>query len=145
MTLIRYNPLREIDSFQRQMNRLFDDVFLPSGKNDLAFNPSAELTETDDNYVLKLELPGMNIDDIDIQATKDSVSIIGERQDTHNHEEDGCRRTEFYYGKFQRVVPIPAAIKNTEVTAKYEDGLLILTLPKADEAKNEVVKVQLAK
>lgn len=146
MTLIRYNPLHELDSLQRQMNQLFDEVFLPSdGQNRQTINPVAELTETDDSYVLKLELPGMNIDDLDIQATKDSVSITGERQDTHNHETDGYRRTEFRYGKFQRVVPIPAGIQNTKVSAEYKDGILVLNLPKAEEAKNKVVKVLLNK
>lgn len=69
---------------------------------------------------------------------------MGERQDTRESEGDGFRRTEFRYGKFHRVIPIPGTIQNTEVKADYEDGILTLTLPKAEESKNKVVKVQLA-
>ena len=146
MSIIRYNPLREIDTLQRQMNQLFDEVFLPTERSGdrLAFNPMAELSENDEAYTLKVELPGINPEELEIQASKDSVSIMGERQDTRESEGDGFRRTEFRYGKFHRVVPIPGAIQNTEVKAEYEAGILTLTLPKAEESKNKVVKVQLA-
>ncbi len=146
MSLIRYNPLREIDTFQRQMNHLFDEVFLPTEPSGdrLAFSPVAELSENEDAYLLKVELPGIKPEELDIQASKDSVSIMGERQDTRETESDGFRRTEFRYGKFHRVIPIPGAIQNTAVKADYEAGILTLTLPKAEESKNKVVKVQLA-
>ncbi|AIE75260.1 MULTISPECIES: Hsp20/alpha crystallin family protein [unclassified Synechocystis] len=142
MSLILYNPLREMDSFQRQMNQLFDEVFVPTERH--GFSPKAELTETEEAYLLKLELPGISPDDLDIQATKDAVTISGDRQDTHSTEKDGVRRTEFRYGSFHRVIPVPGAIQNTEVTANYDAGILTLTLPKVEEAKNKVVKVQLS-
>jgi HSP20 family protein len=146
MSIIRYNPLREIDTLQRQMNQLFDEVFLPTERSGdrLAFSPMAELSENGEAYILKVELPGIKPEELEIQATKDSVSIMGERQDTRETESDGFRRTEFRYGKFHRVIPIPGAIENTEVKADYEAGILTLTLPKAEESKNKVVKVQLA-
>ncbi|MEB3160646.1 MAG: Hsp20/alpha crystallin family protein [Synechocystis sp.] len=146
MSIIRYNPLREIDTLQRQMNQLFDEVFLPTERSGdrLAFSPMAELTENDEAYVLKVELPGIKPEELDIQASKDSISIMGERQDTRESESDGFRRTEFRYGKFHRVIPIPGMIQNTDVKADYEAGILTLTLPKAEESKNKVVKVQLA-
>lgn len=145
MSLIRYNPLREIDTLQRQMNQLFDEVFLPTERSGdrLAFSPVAELLENDEAYTLKVELPGIKPEEIEIQASKDSVSITGERQDTRETESDGFRRTEFRYGKFHRIIPLPSAIQNTAVTADYEAGILKLTLPKAEESKNKVVKVQL--
>ncbi|MBE9174252.1 Hsp20/alpha crystallin family protein [Synechocystis salina LEGE 06155] len=142
MSLILYNPLREMDSFQRQMNQLFDEVFVPSDRQ--GFNPKAELTETEEAYLLKLELPGISPDNLDIQATRDAVTISGDRQDTHSTEKDGVRRTEFHYGSFHRVIPVPGAIQNTEVKANYDAGILTLTLPKVEEAKNKVVKVQLS-
>jgi len=146
MSLILYNPLREIDSFQRQMNQLFDEVFVPTERQGdrQVFSPKAELTETEEAYLLKLELPGISPDNLDIQATRDSVTISGDRQDTHSTEKDGVRRTEFRYGSFHRVIPVPGAIQNTEVTANYDAGILTLTLPKVEEAKNKVVKVQLS-
>ncbi|MBE9196259.1 Hsp20/alpha crystallin family protein [Synechocystis sp. LEGE 06083] len=142
MSLILYNPLREMDSFQRQMNQLFDEVFVPSERQE--FSPKAELTETEEAYVLKLELPGISPDNLDIQATRDAVTVSGDRQDTHSTEKDGVRRTEFHYGSFHRVIPVPGAIQNSEVKANYDAGILTLTLPKVEEAKNKVVKVQLS-
>lgn len=132
MSLILYNPLREIDSFQRQMNQLFDEVFVPTERhgNQTVYSPKAELTETNEAYVLKLELPGISPDNLDIQATRDAVTISGERQDTHTTEKDGIRRPEFSYGSFHRVIPVPSAIQNTDVKANYEAGILTLTLPK---------------
>ncbi len=145
MSLILYNPLREMDNFQQQMNQLFEEVFVPTDRHGdrQGFNPKAELTETEESYVLKLELPGMGPDNLDIQATRDAVTVSGDRQDTHSTEKDGVRRTEFRYGSFRRVIPMPGAIQNTEVKANYDAGILTLTLPKAEEAKNKVVKVQL--
>ena len=147
MSLIRYNPLREIDTLQRQMNQLFDEVFLPAERSGerLAFSPMAELSENEEAYVLKVELPGIKPEEVEVQASKDSVSIMGERQDTRETESNGFHRTEFRYGKFHRVIPIPGSIQNTEVKADYLDGILTLTLPKAEEAKHKVVKVPLAR
>ncbi|MDJ0577047.1 MAG: Hsp20/alpha crystallin family protein [Xenococcaceae cyanobacterium MO_234.B1] len=146
MALVRYNPWQEFSSLQRQLNRLFDDVMIPESWGDfgnLAKVPAAELTETDDALHLKLEVPGMEAKDLDIQVTADSVSISGERKSETKSEENGRTRSEFRYGKFSRVIPLPARIQNTNVTAEYKDGILNLTLPIAQEEKNKVVKVSL--
>lgn len=144
MNLIHYNPFRDLDTLQRRMNRLFDEALLPADNEvgRLAFAPVAELTETEEGYSLKLELPGIALEELDIQAARDSVSIAGERQSQHTETDQGVTRTEFRYGKFQRVIPLSAPIDNTAVSAEYKDGILTLTLPKAEEAKNKVVKVK---
>ncbi len=142
MAIIRYNPWREMNSLQRQLNRLFDDALTPSHWDDLGnFSkvPAAELTETDDALHLKLEVPGMSAKDLDIQVMADRVAIAGERKSEIKEK----TRSEFRYGKFQRVIPLPVRISHTNVTAEYKDGILNLTLPKAEEEKNKVVKVNL--
>ena len=146
MALVRYNPWSEINSLQRQFNRLFDDALTPANWDDfgnLAKVPAAELTEHDDALHLRLEVPGMEAEDLDIQVMADRVAISGERKSETKSEEDGRTRSEFRYGKFQRVIPLPARIQNTNVTADYKDGILNLTLPKSEEEKNKVVKVNL--
>ena len=146
MALVRYNPWSEINSLQRQLNRLFDDALTTNDWGDFGnFSkiPAAELTETDDALHLKLEVPGIEAKDLDIQVMADRVAISGERKSETKSEEDGRTRSEFRYGKFQRVIPLPARIQNTNVTADYKDGILNLTLPKAEEEKNKVVKVNL--
>ena len=146
MALVRYNPWQEMSSLQRQLNRLFDDAFTSESWGEwsnLSKVPAAELTETDDALLLKLEVPGMEAKDLDIQVTADSVSISGERKEETKSEEKGVTRSEFRYGKFSRVIPLPVKIQNTNVTAEYKDGILNLTLPLAQEEKNKVVKVSL--
>ncbi len=135
-----------MSSLQRQLNRLFDDAFTSESWGEwsnLSKVPAAELTETEDALHLKLEVPGMSAKDLDIQVTADSVSISGERKEETKSEEKGVTRSEFRYGKFSRVIPLPARIQNTNVTAEYKDGILNLTLPLAQEEKNKVVKVSL--
>ncbi|WP_413164461.1 Hsp20/alpha crystallin family protein [Capilliphycus salinus ALCB114379] len=145
MALMRWEPLREIDTLQREMNRLFEsftnDTSIEQTRG--SFVPSAEMHETPDAIHLKLEVPGMEAKDIDIQASAEAVSISGERKSEMKTEEKGTTRTEFRYGKFRRVIPLPVRIQNTNVTADYKDGILTLTLPKAEEEKNKVVKVSL--
>lgn len=145
MALMRWEPLREIDSLQREMNRLFDNFTNESSAEQTRGNfvPLAEMHETADAVRLKLEVPGMEAKDIDIQASAEAVAISGERKSEIKTEEKGTTRTEFRYGKFRRVIPLPARIQNTNVSADYKDGILTLTLPKAEEEKNKVVKVSL--
>ncbi|PLZ91043.1 Hsp20/alpha crystallin family protein [Fischerella thermalis] len=145
MALVRWEPFREIDTLQRQMNRLFDEL-MPTVRetaNGITFVPPAEMEETPDAIHLKLEVPGMDAKDLDVQVSADSVSIMGERKSETKTEEKGMTRTEFRYGKFQRLIPLPARVQNTNVQAEYKDGILKLTLPKAEEEKNKVVKVNL--
>ena len=92
---------------------------------------------------MKLEVPGVEAKDLDVQVTEDAVSIVGERKSQAKTEENGTTRSEFQYGKFQRVIPLPARIQNTKVQAEYKDGILNLTLPKTEQEKNKVVKVDL--
>ena len=142
MALVRYNPWYEMNSLQRQLNRLFDDALTTDSWGDfsnLSKVPAAELTETDDALLLKLEVPGMSAKDLDIQVMADRVAISGERKSEIKEK----TRSEFRYGKFSRVIPLPARIQNTNVTAEYKDGILNLTLPLAQEEKNKVVKVSL--
>jgi HSP20 family protein len=142
MALVRYNPWQEMNSLQRQLNRLFDDALTSENWGDfgnLSKIPAVELTETEDTLHLKLEVPGMEAKDLDVEVMADRVAITGERKSEINDK----TRTEFRYGKFSRVIPLPAHIQNTNVTADYKDGILNLTLPKAEEEKNKVVKVNL--
>ena len=145
MTLIRYSPLNTIDALHRQINRLFEDDSLLNWKetNDLFFVPSAEIQETGEAIHLKLEIPGMDAKDLDIQVTQEEVAITGERKEESTTEEKGYTRSEFRYGKFKRVIPLPSKVRNDAVEAEYKDGILRLVLPKAEEEKNKVVKVNL--
>ncbi|MEM7714144.1 MAG: Hsp20/alpha crystallin family protein [Cyanobacteria bacterium P01_A01_bin.68] len=134
MAIASYNPWAEMNTLQSQLERLFDDYQAPAFRS-----PAAELTETEDALYLRLELPGIEAKDVDIEVTAEAVKIIAERKT----EQKENTRSEFYYGKYQRVIPLKTRIQNTNVTAEYKDGILNLTLPKREEEKNKVVKVSL--
>ncbi len=145
MALVRWEPFREIETLQREMNRLFDDL-LPTTRetrDNITFVPLAEMEETGDAIHLKLEIPGMDAKDLNVEVSAEAVSISGERKSETKTEEKGVTRTEFRYGKFARVIPLSTRIQNDKVHAEYKNGILTLTLPKAEEEKNKVVKVNL--
>ncbi|MDV2995950.1 MAG: Spore protein SP21 [Chroococcidiopsis sp. SAG 2025] len=152
MALVRWEPFREFEmepfrefgSLQREMNRLFDSLSPRTGGNGgMAFVPAAELQETPEAIHLKLEVPGMEAKDLDVQVTAEAVAISGERKSETKTEEKGVTRSEFRYGSFRRVIPLPSRIQHENVQANYQNGVLTLTLPKAEEEKNKVVKVNI--
>lgn len=146
MALIRYSNNRELDTLQRQMNYLFDDIFpstLERNMKEYISGPSAEISETNEAVLLKLEIPGMKAEDLDIQVTKEVVYIKGERKQEIISEDKGITKSEFRYGKFEREIKLSSSVKNTDVTAEYKDGILHLTLPKAEDERNKVVKVNI--
>jgi len=145
MALIRWEPLREIDTLQRQMNRLFDNLMPTTGTENggVSFMPAAEMQETADAIHLKLEVPGLEAKDLDVQVTAEAVSINGERKSETKTEKNGVTRSEFRYGKFQRVIPLTSQIQKDKVQAEYKNGVLTVTLPKAESEKNKVIKVNI--
>lgn len=143
MPLVSYNPWKEMQSLQSQIDSIFNDMVTPAslGKGNFARIPAAELTETPDALHLKVELPGIQTDDLNIEVTAKTVTVSGDRQ-LAKSEAEGKTRSEFQYGKFHRVIALPVEVQNTEVKAEYKDGILHLTLPKVE---NKVVKVALGK
>jgi HSP20 family protein len=143
--LERLEPFREIETLQRQMNRLFDRLAPTDGgeRTGFAFVPAAEMEETDDTIHLKLEVPGLEAKDINVEVTPEEVSISGERKYETKTEEKGMSRTEFRYGRFQRIIPLPSLVQNDKVQAEYKDGILRLTLPKSETERQKVVKVNI--
>jgi HSP20 family protein len=109
----------------------------------LTFIPPAEIAETDSDLKLKVEIPGLDAKDLDVEVTPESVSISGERKSETTTEAEGLTRSEFRYGKFQRVIALPAVVDNEKVAAEYKDGILYLTIPKAESEKHKAVKVRL--
>ncbi|MGD1714567.1 Hsp20/alpha crystallin family protein [Dapis sp. BLCC M172] len=141
MAIVRFSPWREIDSLQKEMNRLFE-TFSDEEKV-VKFTPAAEMQETEDTIELKLEVPGLEAKDLDVQVTAEAVAIKGERRQESKTEANGMTRSEFRYGSFQRVISLPVRVQNEQVKADYKDGILHLHLPKAEAEKNKVVKVSI--
>ena len=127
------------------MNRLFDRWAHAGNGESKGFGyiPSVEMKETDEAVQLKLEVPGLEAKDLNVEVTDDAVSIKGERKSESKTEEKGMIRSEFHYGSFARVIPLPTHVQNDKVTAEYKNGILNLTLPKSEEEKKKTVKINL--
>lgn len=142
MTLVRWQPFRNVTTLQREMDRLFENL---AERDESAYKPTfvpaAEMRSDADNIYLQVELPGLTPAEIEVQVTADRVTIGGERKEELNTEEKGMKRSEFRYGKFQRTIALPYKVDRDRVQAKYEHGVLKLTLPKAEDDKNKTVKV----
>ena len=144
MALIRWQPFHEMDALQRDMNRMFE-ALASNNQSSMrqSFMPLAEMEQTEDAVHLKVEVPGMNADDLDVQVTREAVMITGERKSESKSEKNGMKRSEFRYGRFSRTIPLSTRIDNTNVKGDYQDGILTLELPKAEDEKNKVTKVNL--
>lgn len=142
MALVRLQPFRNITTLHRDMDRLFDNII--DRYEDAVtgtFMPAAEMYTDPDNLYLQLEVPGLTPAQIDIQVNPYAVTITGDRREDTNSESQGLKKSEFRYGKFQRTIKFPEKIQVDLVAAKYEHGILKLTLPKAEDDKNKTVKV----
>ncbi len=149
MALIRWQPFQEMTALQRDMNRLFDNLSPMMRDGDMmqmqqmSFSPAAEIEETENGINLKVEIPGMESKDLDVQVTKEAVMISGERKSESKSEKNGMTRSEFRYGRFSRTIPLPTRVDNTNVKGDYKDGILKLEIPKAEDEKNKVTKVNI--
>jgi HSP20 family protein len=150
MSLVRWQPMKEVENLRRQMDRLFDEWLIPERDfpllphGDRTWAPAIEMEETDTDIILKTEIPGMEAKNLNVEVSEDLVHITGERQQEKRTEEKGFFRSEFQYGRFERSMHLPASVKNTEVKSEFKNGVLTLTLPKSEEARRKVVKVELA-
>jgi len=138
----RLTDLRdEIDRlFEAPLGELARTSQLLSG-----WTPALDLYEDKDNLVLRAELPGMKKEDIDLSLHDGALSISGERKnDEAKYNEAEVYRTERFFGRFQRSVSLPVAVAADKVKAQYTDGILTVTLPKAEEAKPKQINVQVS-
>lgn len=143
MALIRWQPFQEVDTLHRQMDRIFNDLYRVERNSQIAWQPAIELQNTDETIILKAEIPGVEGKDLDVRVTREAVAISGEHRYEKKAQENGLFRSEFRYGQFQRVIPLPSAVQNDRVQADFTNGILTLTLPKVEAANKRVVKINL--
>jgi HSP20 family protein len=120
----------------RSMNRMFDDI------TRVQFTPEVDLSETETEYTLSLTVPGMTKDDVNIDVTPDSITVSGERKVEDEKAEKRYHLRGQSYGAFTLSYTLPSEIKPDDVKAVYKNGLLEITLPKAETAKRHKVEVQ---
>lgn len=140
----RWDPFREVGDLQSDMNRMFDGFFGRSLPGlDRLWAPAVDVFETKDDLVMTVELAGVSEKDIHLSITGDVLTIKGERGMTSPSQENAYR-SERWYGKFERSLSLPIPVQADKVKATYRDGVLTINLPKAEELKPKVIKIDLA-
>ncbi len=136
------NPFGDFDSLRREMLRVFDAV---AGQDSASFSagvfPPMNVTQDDNNFYIRAEVPGVKAADLSISALRNRVSIAGKREIPKESEQVSYHRRERAEGEFSRTVSLPAEVVADKVEARYADGVLTLTLPKAEEAKPRQITV----
>lgn len=145
--LTRWDPFREFDTLQRQMDRLFRDSY-GNREESLAavgFAPPVDIYEDEHSYTLKLEVPGIEEKDIDVRLENNTLTVSGERKYEKEEKEENFRRLERRYGSFTRSFTVPNTVDAENVAADYDKGVLKIKLLKKAEAKPKQIKVNVGK
>lgn len=137
------SPFADFDSMRREMLRLLDSVAGETfGDAGAGVFPPMNITQDDDNFYLRAEVPGVKPDELSISAVRNRVSLAGKREIQREHERASYHRKERAEGSFDRTVTLPTEVDSERVDARYADGILTLTLPKAGEAKPRQITVR---
>ena len=142
--LTRWEPVREMMTLREAMDRLFDDAFTrPISLRDGGWSaPAIDMYQTDDEVVVKAALPGFNANEVQINITGDVLTIRGERKHEEEKKEKAWHIREQRWGSFERSVALPTAVKSDKASADFENGILTITLPKAEEVKPRTITVK---
>jgi HSP20 family protein len=134
MALVRWEPAREVDTLQGEVNRLFDNFFGGAGSTRARrWVPAMDLVETEDALVLKADLPGLERDDVAIEIKDGVLNVSGERKSEHTENADGYYRVERSYGSFSRSLALPKGVDAERVSASFDKGVLEVSIPKPEE------------
>ena len=145
MSIVRYDPFRDLRTLQEEVNRLFSSNltrgFGEEGIGRGAWNPSVDIYENKDQIVLEAELPGMKQDDFELTVENNVITLRGERQFEKKEDSDNYHRVERSYGSFTRSFTLPQTVSAEGATAEYSNGVLRVTLPKREETKARRIQV----
>ncbi|MFP4654104.1 MAG: Hsp20/alpha crystallin family protein [Methanohalobium sp.] len=140
----RRDPFEEIRETQDYLSDLFNRFALGgfSGVTGETFSPLVDIKEEDNNVIVTADMPGVNKDDVDITVRDDTLEVNAKCSEESKTEEEGYYRHERTYRVFSRTVPLPASVNEEDASAKLENGVLHITLPKAEEEKERKIKVE---
>ena len=149
MNVLRYQtsispltPLARLNAFQNEVDRLFEgSLSLGGNTNAHGFSPALDVYQDKDNVVVHAELPGMKKEEITLSLHDGSLSLSGERRQEKAHDEKSRVRNERFFGRFERTITLPVQVDGTQVAATYENGILTVTLPKAEAAKPRQIEI----
>lgn len=142
VAITTFDPFRNLLNFQEQFNRVFDDTFRFRDESALtAWAPAVDIYETENELVLKADLPDINEKDLDIRLENNTLTIQGERKFEKQVSEDNYLRVERAYGSFTRSFALPSSVNPDQIHAEYQNGVLTVRMPKREESKPRQIKL----
>jgi len=141
--IVRWDPFREMLSMRQLMDRLFDESFNRQLESVQDWNaPAVDLYQTANDVIVKASLPGMKAEDIQISITGDVLTLSGEMKEEKEVDEVAYHLRERRFGRFSRTIQLPSAVITDKASAVFENGVLTLTLPKAEETRAKTIAVK---
>jgi HSP20 family protein len=142
--LTRWEPVREMMTLREAMDRLFDDAFTrPLNVRDGGWSaPAVDMYQTDDEVVVKVALPGFQADEVQINVTNDVLTLRGELKHEEDQKDKAWHIREHRWSSFERSIALPTAVTADKAVAEFENGILTIALPKAEEVKPKTISVR---
>ncbi|MDF1525345.1 MAG: Hsp20/alpha crystallin family protein [bacterium] len=139
---VYYRPFFGLRGLQDEMNRVFSDFYDDTGEKTVAaFNPAVDIVDTVEDLQVKVELPGVKKEDVEVTLKDDVLSIKGEKNEEREEKGENRYYVERSFGSFSRSVTLPSNVKTDKVKATFVDGVLRIILPKAEEEKEKLVQI----
>ena len=141
--LIRWEPMREMMTLREAMDRLFDDAFTrPISMSGVSAMPAIDMYQTEEDVIVKAILPGLKAEDVDITVTGETLTLCGEFKAEDEHQNTRYHIRETRYGSFERALLLPADVKADKAKADFENGILTITLPIAEDVKPKSISIK---
>lgn len=145
--VVRWDPFRDMVAMRSQMDQIMDEWLRASnaaenGENSQAMRLAVDVSETESDFIVKASIPGANPDDLDISFSDNTLTIRGESRDEHVEENERFHLRERRFGQFMRTITLPLAVDADQIDAQHENGVLTLTLPKAEETKPRKISIR---
>ena len=141
--LIRWEPAREMMTLREAMDHLFDDAFTrPLTLRDGWSAPAIDMYQTDDEIVVKASLPGVKADEVQINITGEILTLKGETRQVEEKKDKAWHMREQRWGTFERAIALPTEVVADKAKAEFENGILTITLPKAEEVKPKIINIK---
>ena len=147
MSMTRWEPFRGLNTLQDQVNRLFEDNFARTRSNQAelaSWAPAVDIFETENELVVKADLPGVQEKDIDVRVENNTLTIRGDRKFNNEVHEDNYLRVERAYGTFTRSFSLPNTVNTEAIHAEYRNGVLSVRMPKREETKPKQIKISVS-
>lgn len=140
MALVPWNPFREVDNIGREMSNIFD---FPSKLFAGWSSPRVDVYQTENDVVVKAEIPGVSKEDLNLYIDDNSVRLSGQSKRENEFKDENAYRAERYYGSFSRTIPLPVEVKSEQAKAEYKDGILSITVPKVEPSKSKGKRIDI--